>query len=488
MPPLAGTFDLRDDMRGQMQLASQLGGAIGSVINSRRIRQEEEYRAVLDQTFIGLVNRAATEGWDGARLLGELANVPGMAQTEYGRKVQMSMAMDQYERMQAAAAANAPAPEGMEVIGGRRDKYGNFIPSYGKVNQVILHGPGGMKYTYDPATKTATPIQGIQPSDSRETEEMKVIQAMSETDRQINALNLAIEQGFDKDGNPVDPSVVPMLRNQIASLKAEQELRRRRLSDSEALADYELVKNTVLEDLNRGDEVMRIGESMPLSGYLEGIEQTQKAGVFDNVKDPAKIKEAMGRHVQDLVAQGLTLPEARAESERQMRLLQKADSGWFKTLPSEPIRAPLGAEYEGDEQFLADYKAWAKLNGLNENPDDPGHKYDYRAYYKKYGKFPTKKGEHLPAEFKTEGHPTRLVNGLDTTKEHSDEEILAAYKGDRAAAERDGWTLGDKPTQKPPARELEPFWEGLSDEDKANVRAALKNGYSVQEIIDAIKG
>jgi hypothetical protein len=488
MPPLGPIVDLRDDPRVDMAMAQSLGGLVGHGLAARKIRQEEEYRAVLDQTFIGLVNRAATEGWDGARLLDESAKVPELAKSEYGRKLQMQLAMDQYQRMMAAQT-----PKGLP--------YGVPPEQFAKANRAemerkiagdqeanILHGPGGMKYTYDPATKTATPIQGIQPSGSQETEEMKVIQAMSETDRQINALNLAIEQGFDKDGNPVDPSVVPILRDQIASLKAEQELRRRRLSGSEALADYERVKNTVLKDLNRGDEVMRIGEAMPLSGYLEGIEQTRKAGVFDNVKDPAKIKEAMGRHVQDLVAQGLTLPEARAESERQMRLLQKADSGWFKTLPSEPMRAPLGAEYEGDEQFLADYKAWAKLNSLNENPDDPGHKYDYRAYYKKYGKFPTKKGEHLPAEFKTEGHPTRLVNGLDTTKEHSDEEILDAYKGDRAAAEQDGWKLGDKPTQKPPARELEPFWEKLTDEDKANVRAALKNGYSVQEIIDAIKG
>lgn len=349
MPPLGPIVDLRDDPRIDMAMAQQIGGAFGQGLAARKIRQQEELNQLVDQQFVGMVSRAATERWDGARLLGELARVPEMARTEYGRKLQAQLAMDQYERMQAAAAANAPAPEGMEVIGGRRDKYGNFIPIYGKGNQdIILHGPGGMKYTYDPATKTATPIQGIEPSGSQETEEMKVIQAMIETDRQINALNLAIEQGFDKDGNPVDPSVVLMLRDRIASLEAEQELRRRRLSGSEALADYERVKNTVLKDLNRGDEVKRIGESMPLSGYLEGIEQTQKAGVFDNVKDPAKIKEAMGRHVQDLVAQGLTLPEARAESERQMRLLQKADSGWFKTLPSEPIWAPLGAEYTVD--------------------------------------------------------------------------------------------------------------------------------------------
>jgi hypothetical protein len=43
-------------------------------------------------------------------------------------------------------------------------------------------------------------------------------------------------------------------------------------------------------------------------------------------------------------------------------------------------------------------------------------------------------------------------------------------------------------TEEPLPAELAPYWEGLSDEDKANVRAALKNGYSIQEIIDAIKG
>jgi Arc/MetJ family transcription regulator len=86
------------------------------------------------------------------------------------------------------------------------------------------------------------------------------------------------------------------------------------------------------------------------------------------------------------------------------------------------------------------------MNSLNTDPDNPQHKYDYRGYYKKYGGFPAEKGQHLTAEFKASDHPTRFIKGLDTAKEHSDAEILAAYGGDRAAAEAEGWMLSKKRT------------------------------------------
>jgi hypothetical protein len=101
-----------------------------------------------------------------------------------------------------------------------------------------------------------------------------------------------------------------------------------------------------------------------------------------------------------------------------------------------------------ENEFRTDYTEWAKKNNIDTNPDDPEHKYDYRGYYKKHGGFPSEAGQHLTGEFKAEDHPTRRVRGLDTAVEHSDEEILNVYKGDRKKAEAEGWTLGGNEAEK----------------------------------------
>lgn len=73
-----------------------------------------------------------------------------------------------------------------------------------------------------------------------------------------------------------------------------------------------------------------------------------------------------------------------------------------------------------EEQFLRDYQGIAKELGINPNPDDPNHYYDYRGAYQKYGpRFGTGLDEasgeiHFPSEFKREGHPNRFVDGIDT--------------------------------------------------------------------------
>jgi len=49
--------------------------------------------------------------------------------------------------------------------------------------------------------------------------------------------------------------------------------------------------------------------------------------------------------------------------------------------------------------FRADFNDYAKRMVMNVNPDDPRHKYDFRAYYAKYKKFPLDAGETLDETF-----------------------------------------------------------------------------------------
>ena len=65
-----------------------------------------------------------------------------------------------------------------------------------------------------------------------------------------------------------------------------------------------------------------------------------------------------------------------------------------------------------EQDFQKWYKNWSSKLGLNPNPDDPRHQYDYRAAYKS-GAIPNE-SNHWPSEFKKEGHPNRFVNRMDT--------------------------------------------------------------------------
>lgn len=62
--------------------------------------------------------------------------------------------------------------------------------------------------------------------------------------------------------------------------------------------------------------------------------------------------------------------------------------------------------------FQTWYKGHAETQGINPDPDDPKHKYDYRAAYKA-GVGPDDTG-HWPSEFKDDDHPNRFIDGVDT--------------------------------------------------------------------------
>ncbi len=78
---------------------------------------------------------------------------------------------------------------------------------------------------------------------------------------------------------------------------------------------------------------------------------------------------------------------------------------------------PETAEKFDEGVFQEWYKMWAGRLSLNPDPDDPLHKYDYRAAYmagaEPQPNFEDKKF-HWPSQFKTDDHPNRFVDGMDT--------------------------------------------------------------------------
>jgi hypothetical protein len=66
--------------------------------------------------------------------------------------------------------------------------------------------------------------------------------------------------------------------------------------------------------------------------------------------------------------------------------------------------------------FMLWYATHAAKNGIDQDPDNPEHKYDYRAAFQS-GQGPDETG-HWPSEFKAQDHPNRYVNedgqALDT--------------------------------------------------------------------------
>lgn len=73
--------------------------------------------------------------------------------------------------------------------------------------------------------------------------------------------------------------------------------------------------------------------------------------------------------------------------------------------------------YTGDEfEFKKWYVDWALRTGIDPDPDNPRHHYDYRAAYRA-GSEPELADDglyHWPSEFKAQNHPNRFVNGVDT--------------------------------------------------------------------------
>ena len=78
--------------------------------------------------------------------------------------------------------------------------------------------------------------------------------------------------------------------------------------------------------------------------------------------------------------------------------------------------------YLRQKQFLDWYQNWARMIGIDQNPYDPAHRYNYEAAYR-MGASPGPTTNqidprfelfHWPSPYKAEDHPNRYVNGMDT--------------------------------------------------------------------------
>ncbi|MEN6440534.1 MAG: transglycosylase SLT domain-containing protein, partial [Syntrophobacter sp.] len=76
-----------------------------------------------------------------------------------------------------------------------------------------------------------------------------------------------------------------------------------------------------------------------------------------------------------------------------------------------PYREPQGTwlSPSNEQKFQKWYGDWAKREDMNLNPDDPAHKYDYRAAFMAGVTPPTEAGGHWPSKFKADDHPNRFI-------------------------------------------------------------------------------
>jgi hypothetical protein len=72
---------------------------------------------------------------------------------------------------------------------------------------------------------------------------------------------------------------------------------------------------------------------------------------------------------------------------------------------------------DDEAKFQKFYSDWAQKAGLNPNPDDPHHRYDYRGAWKDQYVPEMNASDnrfHWPSEYKDWDHPNRYVEGMDT--------------------------------------------------------------------------
>ena len=81
------------------------------------------------------------------------------------------------------------------------------------------------------------------------------------------------------------------------------------------------------------------------------------------------------------------------------------------------VRTPLSPEDE--KKFQKWYQEWALVAGIDPDPDNPAHKYDYRGAYRAGiapSISPADGRYHWPSQFKDDDHPNRFVPGFGDTK------------------------------------------------------------------------
>lgn len=86
-----------------------------------------------------------------------------------------------------------------------------------------------------------------------------------------------------------------------------------------------------------------------------------------------------------------------------------------------------------ERQFQDWYLPRAMMLGLNQDPDDPNHHYDYRGAYDS-GVEPELVSRHWSSKFKAPDHPNRFVDGVDTiTGKSMSKSQLETFMGAKTA-------------------------------------------------------
>jgi hypothetical protein len=118
----------------------------------------------------------------------------------------------------------------------------------------------------------------------------------------------------------------------------------------------------------------------------------------------------------------------------------------FESVGSDdPIRSAfesVGSNSFDEQKFQSWYAAWAKKAGIDPDPDNPEHYYDYRAAFSagvEPSIDPADKQYHWPSQFKKEGHPRMVLDGVNTKTGQPVDPIRSAFE---AAAGQSGPQLG----------------------------------------------
>ena len=93
-----------------------------------------------------------------------------------------------------------------------------------------------------------------------------------------------------------------------------------------------------------------------------------------------------------------------------------------------------------ENSFQSWYKGQAERTGIDPDPDNPLHKYDYRAAFKAGAEPEIDPGDglyHWPSEFKSDDHPNRYVGGVDTKT--GQQQISEQFRVDPAIFNQGGY-------------------------------------------------
>lgn len=162
--------------------------------------------------------------------------------------------------------------------------------------------------------------------------------------------------------------------------------------------------------------VDKSGKKDALSEFLGEGEEVSLTGAGKNAIDTALTLAEKADAGEPLTPkEKRNLPYAR----RVQKVYSQISGKITEEYAGEPQRKRTKLSSSEESKFQSWYKSWAKKTGINSNPDDPGHKYDYRAAYMA-GVKPTISSEdgsyHWPSKFKDSDHPNRFVGGVDTTE------------------------------------------------------------------------